>query len=50
MIRASPSPLEKVINDSITYREGPIAGELVRHYEQCQESPQVVDAGQRHQR
>ena len=45
-----PYPLEKVIDDSITYREGPTAGELVRHCEQFQESPQVVGVGQRHQR
>ena len=39
-----------MIDDSITYREGPIAGELARHCEQLQESPQVVGVGQRHQR
>ena len=45
-----PPPLKKVIDDPITYREGLIAGELARHCEQLQESPQVVGAGQRHPR
>ena len=43
-------PWKRVIDDSITYREGPTAGELLRHCEQFQESPQVVGVGQRHQR